>query len=324
MTVDTATSSVSSAEIILGLDIGASKVHGIAVGRDREPLAEARVPVEVADVDVVADAAAETISRLVSSSDNGTLAGIGIGIPGRVDPTTGVVRHAINIGVGDEPFDLTRRLGEHFHAPSFVENDVNAAALGAFEITRRSLDISSLTYLSIGSGIAAGVILNGDIYRGSRGVVGEIGHFPMAGDGPECVCGIRGCLESFASGKAIERAWPSRRTDAAAKDLFAAFAEGQEEASMIVAEVAGHLARAVHLLAVTYDTDITVIGGGVASVGRPLLDAIVSEIDRLGEESEFVASLDLGSNLTLEQNPSVGAVGAATVAQRGLALRRIQ
>ena len=318
MTIDTVTTTGRSDEIIIGLDIGASKVHGITVGHDLEPLAEARLPLKTVDVEVVADAAVETISHLVPSRENGTLAGIGIGIPGRVDPVTGVVRHAVNLRVGDEPFDIAQRIGEHYAAPTFLENDVNAAALGAYEITRRTVDINSLTYLSIGSGIAAGVIHNGDIYRGSRGVAGEIGHFPLASDGPVCVCGIRGCLESIASGRAIDRAWPSRRSGTGARDLFAAATSGSADAAMIVSEIAGHLARAVYLLAVTYDTDLTVIGGGVASVGGPLRDAIVSEIDRLTAESHFVTSLDLSTNLILEQDPTVGSVGAAAVARSGL------
>lgn len=324
MTTETPTTPDRSPEIILGLDIGASKVHGIAVDHDLELLAEARVPIDATGIDAVADAAVETISHLVLSSENGAFAGIGIGIPGRVDPVTGVVRHAVNLRVGDEPFDIARRIRHHYPAPSFLENDVNAAALGAYETTRRTVDINSLTYLSIGSGIAAGVILDGNIYRGSRGVVGEIGHFPLASDGPECVCGIRGCLESVASGRAIDRAWSARRSDAPARDLFTAATSGAVDATAIASEVARHLARAVYLLAVTYDTDLTVIGGGVANAGPPLLDAIASEIHRLEAESGFVASLDLTSNLILEQDPTVGSVGAAAVARRGLVSRRIQ
>ena len=317
--MDSAIAPADTPETVIGLDIGASKIHGAAFGFDLEPLAEVRLATDVASIDTVADAAVEAISRLVPRPGLGSLVGIGIGIPGRVDHQRGVVRHAVNLGVGDEPVDIARRIGKHFSAPLFLENDVNAAALGAFEVISRDLDIESLTYLSIGSGIAAGVILNGDILRGARGVAGEIGHFPMARDGPECACGIRGCLESVASGRAIDRLWRDGRNEIPAVELFAAATAGDEEASSIVAEVAGHLARAVYLLAVTYDTDRTVIGGGVADTGSALLDAISAEIIRLEAESQLVASLDLSANLMLNPSSSVGPIGAATVARRRLA-----
>ena len=318
VSMDSAIAPADTPEMVIGLDIGASKIHGAAFDFDLEPLAEVRLETDVSSIDTVTDTAVEAISRLVPRPGRGSLVGIGIGIPGRVDHQSGVVRHAVNLGVGDEPVDITRRIGKHFSAPLFLENDVNAAALGAFEVLRRDLNIASLTYLSVGSGIAAGVILNGDILRGARGVAGEIGHFPMVADGPECVCGIRGCLESVASGRAIERLWRVGPNEVPAVELFAAAAAGVDEASSIVAKVAGHLARAVHLLAVTYDTDRTVIGGGVADSGPALLEAISAEVIRLAAESELVASLDLGASLMLNPNSPVGPIGAATVARRRL------
>ncbi len=304
--------------LIVGLDIGASKIHGAAFGRDLEPLAEVRVTTGRAAFDVVADAAVGAISDLVAQRRDEVLSAIGIGIPGRVDPARGLVSDAVNLGLGAETLPLAAWIREHYDVPSFLENDANAAALGAYEMMRRDRSIDSLAFLSIGTGIAAGVIRDGHIFRGGRGVAGEIGHFPLAFDGPECVCGLRGCIESVASGKAIERAWKHRNGDPPAVALFAAAAREVPEASAIVDGLAAYLARAVYLLAVTFDTGCTVIGGGVARVGPPLRDAIVSEISRLEAASDFVASLDLAANLTLETSP-VGAVGAAAVAARRLA-----
>ena len=312
------TTTAGEPKLTIGLDIGASKIHGAAFGGDLEPIAEVRVTTNDAEFDVVIDTAIDAITHLVAQRPNESLAAIGIGIPGRVDPASGTVSHAVNLGVGAEPLPVAARIREHHDVPSFLENDVNAAAFGAYAIMRQSRNIDSLTFLSIGTGIAAGVILNGHIYRGGRGVAGEIGHFPVAHDGPACICGLRGCVESVASGRAIERAWKHCDTSAPAADLFAAAARGVAEACAIVDVLTLHLARAVYLLAVTYDTECTVIGGGVAGAGTPLLAAIVSGISRLEAASDFVASLDLVANLMLEPSPSVGAIGAAAVAARRL------
>ena len=89
--------------------------------------------------------------------------------------------------------------------PTLVENDVNAAAFGASMV----MGCADLAYLSIGTGVAAGLIFDGRLRRGAHGVAGEIGHLPVDPGGPACECGQRGCLETVASGAAIARRWPS-------------------------------------------------------------------------------------------------------------------
>lgn len=308
----------NSAGLMIGVDIGASKIHGALFSYDLDPIAEVRVESRAANTDLVTEGAVEVISRLIAYGANSSMSGIGVGVPGCVDLASGMVRHAVNLGVGTEPVDIIGNIRHHHDIPLFLENDVNAAALGVYEIMRRTCRIQSLTYLNIGTGVRAGVILNGDVYRGRRGVVGEIGHFPAVADGPECVCGLRGCIESLTSGRAIEEAWRHRGAEEPATGMFAAARAGVSDASAAVADVARHLARLVYLLAVAYDTECTVIGGGVARAGDPLIEAVVSAIQELEVQSEFVASLNLEANLRLEASPSVGALGAAAVAKRRL------
>ena len=126
--------------------------------------------------------------------------------------------------------------------------------------------------MSVGTGIAAGFVLDGRLRRGRRGLTGEIGHIPVDRSGPFCHCGQQGCLEAVASGPAIARRWPAANGQTPTVALVSAANDGNPDASAILDEVAGHLALAVTLVALTVDPEIVVLGGGVADAGEPLLD----------------------------------------------------
>lgn len=305
----------SYSRTVIGLDIGGSKIHGAAFDADLRAISHRRVANTYRDLEGLAEASAGVVAALVADV-GGPVESIGIGIPGRIDPS-GAVRHAVNLGVSERPFNIGRTISRRHDIPAFVENDVNAAALGAYELIKSGQDIRDLTYLSIGTGLAAGVIIDGRIHRGRRGVAGEIGHFPTGGRGPACACGLRGCLEALASGRAINRYWPDGHGRIPAAELLDAARAGNADAITVVDRLADHLARSIYLLALTYDTGCIVIGGGVSDTGPPLLDAIRGGITRLERQSRFVASLDLGRDLMLRPSPDTGVIGAAVVARRG-------
>ena len=305
--------------MIVGLDIGGTKIHAASFTGGLEPVDHVRVETRLHDATEVADAAVAAIASLRDRAGAGAaLEGIGIGIPGRVDPGSGVVRHAVNLEIGDEPLDMLRRVRQGHGVPVFLENDVNAAALGAYELARHDRPIDSLAYISVGTGIGAGIVLGGRIYRGHHGVVGEIGHFPTAGQAKRCSCGLAGCMETTASGRAIDSAWPLSSGSPSAGHLFTSAGTGNENAQRIADEVADQLALGIYLLAITFDTEATVVGGGVADAGEPFLEAIQKGIDRLAAQSDFVESLDLGKRLMLNPSADAGVIGAAAVAAHGL------
>ena len=299
----------------VGLDIGGTKVLAVAVDDRARVLAQVRLASEPGDagvVDVAAQAVravAERLGRPVAA-----LAGVGVGVPGVVTPD-GVIAHAVNLGLGGDGLPLADLLSRRTGLPVTVDNDVNAAALGA--ATLLGLGDGDLAYLSIGTGLAAGLVLHGRVHRGARGGAGEIGHVPLDPTGPVCACGQRGCLEALVSGSAIARAWPvpERRRHAGqgpADALFAAAATGDDRAAAVVAQVADHLAAAVQLLVLTVDVDVVVLGGGVADLGEPLRAAVADALDRRSRTSPFLASLDLAARLRLSPaDRPVAAVGAA-------------
>jgi glucokinase len=294
----------------VGLDIGGTKVLGVAVDADARVLASVRLasepgPDRVVDVAVAAvRALALQLGRPVA-----TLAGLGVGVPGLVD-RRGVLAHAVNLGVGGDGLALADRLAERTGLAVSVENDVNAAALGAATVL--GLDGADLAYLSIGTGVAAGLVLGGRVHRGGRGAAGEVGHVTVDPQGPPCSCGQLGCLEALASGSAIARAWPAADGRPAADALFGAAAAGDLRAVRLAGSVADHLAAAVQLLVLTVDVDVVVLGGGVAEVGEPLRAAVVQALGRRTRTSPFLASLGLADRVTLAPaDQPVAAVGAA-------------
>lgn len=307
---------VDPASVHIGLDIGGTKVLGVAVGADDVVLAEVRRGSEPGPdnvVDIAAAAACELAERI--GAPLSALAGIGIGVPGVVDAREGVLTHAVNLGVGGTGLPLAARLSRRTGLPVAVENDVNAAAVGASRAL--GLDGTDLAYLSVGTGLAAGIVLSGRLRRGTRGGAGEIGHIPVDPAGPTCPCGQRGCLEALASGSAIARAWPvvtgPEQSPAAA--LFRSAADGDPEARLLCTRIADHLAAAVQLLVLTVDVDVVVLGGGVSEVGEQLRLAVANGLSQRGRTSPFLASLDLHARIRLAPTGRpIAALGAALLA----------
>jgi glucokinase len=299
----------------VGLDIGGTKIDAVVVDGSGAPVHRLRLPTGFGPDAVLANAA----TAVTSLADRvgvavGAFESVGVGIPGLVDGTTGRVRHAVNIGFDDVAVGstLSARLG----VPVRVENDVNAAALGAYLAMSLS---GSVGYLNLGTGLAAGLVVDGELWRGSRGVSGEIGHVPVDPGGELCPCGQRGCLETVAAGAAVSRHWPTEGAYPAVA-LFAAADAGDPEAVRVRADLAAGVAAAVRLLVLTTDVDSVVIGGGLSNLGRPLLDDVAGVLDRWAAGSPFLASLELSSRIELlPPGFPVAAVGAATVGARGSA-----
>jgi glucokinase len=300
-----------------GLDIGGSKVLAVAADAEGRVLASVRLATRPGAQGVVSSAA-EALAALAGrlGVEQAALGSVGVGVPGLVDPVRGCLSHAVNLGVGADELDLAGLLGDRCGLPVRVENDVNAAALGAATCLRL-LDVD-LAYLSIGTGLAAGLVLHGRLRRGSRAAAGEIGHVPVDPAGPQCACGQLGCLEALASGAAIAAAWPVQAAAVpaaavpAARALFRAAAGGDPAAVVVRDRIARHLAAAVRLLVLTVDVDVVVLGGGVAEVGEPLRLAVATALARQGERAPFLRALDLPARVGIVgAGQPVAAIGAA-------------
>lgn len=294
----------------IGIDIGGTTMDAVTIDETGEIVAS-----DVVRTHQGTDALQSGLRHLIDSLwescslANLTVAGIGIGVPGKVNHTEGSISDALNLGV--DFFDF-RKFLDSYRVPVNVENDVNAAAVAV----ARSFDKKgTVVFLNMGTGLASGVVINGRIDRGISGAAGEIGHIPMDPQALQCTCGQRGCLETIASGSGIARRWG---TDAEypVKDLFVHAAQGDATAQHIQHDLFWGAARAIQLIAQTFDPAIIALGGGVSNMGEQLLKGILAELDRSSSESAFVRSLNIPARLTTTTHlHHVGALGAAVAAQ---------
>ena len=306
------------APLRVGIDIGGTKTDAVAIHADGRIAQQLRLPTGFGPAAVL-ETAVTAVTQLAALCET-TIEGftsIGIGIPGAVDNGTGRVTHAVNLGL--DGLDLGAELSARLGRPVRIENDVNAAAIGAFHLLEKDPS-HSMAYLNLGTGLAAGLVLGGELWRGSRGTAGEIGHIPVDPNGPECPCGQRGCLEMVASGSAIARQWP---TDDArpARALFAAAESGDPRAMEVKRRFVENVAAAVRVLVLTVDVDSVVIGGGLSSLGTSLLHDIVVVLEGWEYASPFLASIELSRRMQLvPADFPAAAVGAALV---GVAPERV-
>jgi glucokinase len=290
----------------VGLDIGATKTLGLVVDGSGEIRARVREATEPGAEGVVRTAA-RVVEALRAATGEQLAGTVGVGMPGLVDVERGAVKHAVNLGVNGDWLPLGELLGERLGTPVVVENDVNVASLGAVAMTGED----DLVYLSIGTGLAAGLVLEGRLRRGDHGAAGEIGHVPVDPAGALCQCGQRGCLETVASGSALAAAWPSGDVPAA-QALFAAADAGEPAAVAERDRFAAGVASAVRVLALSVDPRSVVLGGGVAQLGEPLRVAVAAALREQARTSPFLGSLDLAGRLrVVPTGYPVAAVGAA-------------
>lgn len=310
----------------VGLDIGGTKILGALLDPEGEVVGTVRRPT-VHGADGVVAGAAQAVRDVVATggAELADLAGVGLGIPGIVDHRSGTVKHAVNLGVHDDELPLAELLSAELGGvPVVVENDLNVAAVGAAHVLERSVDEAGrardhedLAFLALGTGLASGLVLDGQLRRGVSGAAGEIGHIPVDPLGPECTCGQRGCLERFASGRALEAAWPSRYGKPSPVELFEAARRGDEEAIVVRDRFADATASAVRLLVLTTDVRHVVLGGGVAQLGTELLDAVQDALREQAKVSPFLGSLKLAERVQLAPtHVPVAAVGAAVLGRR--------
>ncbi|WP_161958525.1 ROK family protein [Ornithinimicrobium cavernae] len=238
------------------------------------------------------------------------VAALGIGVPGIV--SGGRVTHAVNLGLDGRPLDLAAEAAALTSAPVLVENDVKAAAWGAAHWLRSSGDGhgQDLALLNVGTGLAAGLVLDGVLRRGDRGLAGEIGHLVTDRSGPPCPCGKQGCLELYASGGGLARRWAG-----SAAELMAAAAAGDPTATGVRDDLVAGLAQAVRILVQTTDVADVVLAGGVVTSTPALQEALLAALRDHGD-SGFEQTLAVDERVRwLPEDYPAGSVGAALLPQ---------
>ncbi len=271
---------------VLAVDIGGTKVLACVVAPGGRVLARRKTKtgdpndlierVETLGKEAVADAGLKLAD----------LEAIGVAVPGGVDRRTGVVVRAVNLGWKD--FPAGKLLSRAFGRPVIVENDANAGLLG--EATYGSLKRwhdDTLTGFFVGTGVGGGLMMGGRLYRGVSGSAGELGHMVVAHGGPKCACGRRGCLESFAGRRSIEKRLRKAGVEPPGGGRFTggklrkALTAGDKSVRRELESAAEHLGVGVaNLLAILNPRGFVLGGGVIEAVGDFLLPRILKSVEK--------------------------------------------
>ncbi len=320
----------SDQSLLIGLDIGGTKIATAVADVNFQILSATSQPTETADPDKLVDS---VVTAVYSALDNihaapDQIAAVGAGVPGLVDPAAGDVHIAVNLNLHQYPLGET--LAARFNAPVVLENDVRMAAVGAYQYVHQQETARRLVYVSIGTGVAAGLVLDGQLYRGANGMAGEIGHIIVDPAGVRCACGLTGCLETIIAGPGIVRQWlakkPERRgaDPVTAQTVFTAARQGDADARQVIQRVGYFTARAIQWLVMTYDADKIVFGGGVVKAGDVLMQPVFEALAQFRAQSKLAKTLLPAAKVQLlPSNYNAATWGAILLAQQALQTKEI-
>lgn len=322
----------SSKDYVVGVDLGGTKIlAGVfdgklnCLGRSKLSTKAGRGP----------NAVIERIARCVQDAvdecdlEMKNIAGVGIGAPGASDPTTGRVIFAPNLNWRDVP--LKKELEKLLGVPVFIENDCNIQTLGVYT---KELDAKPrhLVGIFIGTGIGAGLILDGKLFSGFNRTAGEIGHMVLDVDGPKCNCGNRGCFEALASRTAICRQIQNavkdgQKTvlteivegelkDARSGDLRKAIRRGDKLVEKVVEEAAEYIGIAVANVINLLNPEVIALGGGVIDALQDEMLAIIVETARDNAMTGTAKGIEI---IASELGDDAGITGGAVLVRQNLA-----
>lgn len=239
--------------------------------------------------------------------------GVGLGLPGPIDQVRGLVHFFPNIP-GWSNVKLRSILKQRIGLPVFLDNDAKLMALAEYRLGQAA-GFRNVVCLTLGTGVGAGLIISGKLYRGADNAAGEIGHVPINEFGPLCNCGAIACLESYIGNSRILRQARRQFGRHVSLERLAELAKKQNKKALnIWLRVAGRLgialAGAVNLL----NLDAIIIGGGVANVGKVLFDKVREAIE---ERSMYVQARRV-KVLRAKLGPDAGMIGAAIFVRESL------
>ncbi|WP_344025417.1 ROK family transcriptional regulator [Streptomyces luteireticuli] len=270
------------AGIVVGVDFGHTHLR-VAIGNlAHRVLAEEAEPL---DVDASAAQGLERAEHLVKSLiahegiDARKIVGVGLGVPGPIDVESGLLGStAILPGwAGTNPRD---ELAARLDVPVHVDNDANLGALGEL-VWGAGRGATDLAYIKVASGVGAGLVINGQIYRGPGGTAGEIGHITLDESGPVCRCGNRGCLETFTAHRYVLPLLHSAHgPDLTAPRMVRLARDGDVGCRRVIADVGRHIGTGVASLCNLLNPSRVVLGGDLAEAGELVLGPIRESVGR--------------------------------------------
>lgn len=270
----------------VGVDLGGTNIKAGIVDESGKVLYKDLTPTNAGRPyqEVIADIAG-LVNKVIAVSgiDKNLIKSIGIGNPGTCDVANGIVIYASNIDFVDVP--MRDEMHKYFDVPVYIDNDANCAALGEYY----ALDdtVSDMVFITLGTGVGGGIIINKRLYTGYNGTAAEFGHMMLKQDGIKCSCGAKGCWENYASVTALIRMTkeyadqnPGSEIAKRCKDsvsgrtAFDLAKKGDAGAKSIVDEWIGYVATGIVSVINLFQPQYVVIGGAISKEGNYLLDPI--------------------------------------------------
>jgi glucokinase len=322
---------VTAGEVFGGIDLGGTKILVLISDAGGNVLGQARLATEASQ------GAAAVIERIAGAArtaaaeakvEVSTVRAIGVSAPGPVDTAEGVITDPPNLP-GWHNVPLARILRERLGRPAVLENDANCQGVAEHEYGAGQ-GYRHMIFITVSTGIGAGMILDGELYAGTSGAAGEVGHLSVAADGPVCGAGHVGCLEAFASGTAIANR--ARELIAAgmlprtariaehnppldAEDVFRAGEEGEAEAAAIIERAGRYLGMGLASLVNTLNPQAIVLGGGVINMGEKILGPAIDT----ARQRSFAQSFSDVQIIEGKLGERAAALGAIAVARKKVA-----
>lgn len=315
---------------VVGVDMGGTKILSAVIDAEGNILGTAKVSTKAdAGTSVVIDRIAASIQQAIGKSGvtAASIEAVGIGAPGPLDPETGVVIFAPNLGWRDVPLkaELEARVG----IPTFVDNDVNVGTLGEHAFGAGK-GVQNIVGIFVGTGIGGGIILHGELFHGASKTAGEIGHIIVKADGPKCGCGVRGCLEALASRTAMTKQLQKAIEKKEKKSVISKLTDGDLSAirSGVLAKAIrsnDKLTLKVFKKATKYlgigigsivnflNPEMIILGGGVVEA---LDDTFLDNIRAAAEKYALPNTLDGVQIVRAKLGDNSGILGAAALARQ--------
>lgn len=298
------------AHLALGFKLNRDNIACVLTDLATTPLATLEAPVPDTSPEGMIQAIETAIPRLLADArrNEKDIMGIGVSIPGEVDPKKGICLQSPRFGWRNLPF--AELLAERVHVPVWIDDDVNAFAI-AQKLFGAGRNHRNFAALAIGTGIGCSLVLNGEIYHGSNSAAGKLGHITSVPNGALCECGRRGCLMAHAAEPAMLDEYQRRLGKPVARAQFVAAVEAGDETAVAILSEAGvrigrHLADLVNL----FDPEVIVVGGEAVQFGEALLTPLRAAM----EEFLFFSRPELLTDWV----PSSWARGAAALATQSI------
>lgn len=270
------------AGIVIGVDFGHTHLR-VAIGNlAHQVLAEESEPLDVDASSAEGFGRAEQlVNRLIETTgiSPGKVIGVGLGVPGPIDVESGTLG-STSILPGWTGINPSQELSGRLGVPVYVDNDANLGALGEL-VWGSGRGVKDLAYIKVASGVGAGLVIDGTIYRGPGGTAGEIGHITLDESGPVCRCGNRGCLETFAAARyVLPLLQPSHGPELTMERVVQLAREGDPGCRRVIGDVGRHIGSGVANLCNLLNPSRVVLGGSLAEAGELVLGPIRDSVSR--------------------------------------------